>query len=189
MTETVAPPSARGPLEWALIVGLPIVFNVALAAYLLSSIDRGSVPILGDVDAPAPVIGSPGDAIPQASRTDIVAAVEETTGSEHACEGPWRGSGGVSIWSCRTDNSVASFYGLGADEIFLLDVTWFGFEEGATDLPDWAAASFESTADSQRAAGWVAENVGRDAEIEIGGVRLTVDGAEGARTLLVESGD
>lgn len=189
MTDAAAPRRRRGPLEWALIVGLPIAFNVVLAAYLLTRIDGGSVPILGDIDAPAPVIGSPSDAIPEASRADIMAAVERATGSDHSCEGPWRASGGVSIWSCRTDDTVAVFHGLGPNGIFLLDITWFGFDEGSTHLPAWAAASFESDADARRAAAWVAEHIGRQAEVEIGGAVLSVGGAEGARSLLIEGQD
>jgi hypothetical protein len=189
MTNLAEPRRRRPLLEWALIVALPIAFNVALAAYLLSRVDGGSVPIIGDVDAPAAVIGSPGDTIPQASQDEIVAAAEDSIGADYACEGPWRAPGGVSIWSCRTDDSVAVFHGLGADGIFRLDVTWFGFDESATELPAWGAAAFESSGDAQRAARWVAENVGEEAEAELGGARLSVDGAEGARTLLVEGGD
>jgi hypothetical protein len=147
------------------------------------------VPIIGDVDAPAQVVGSPGDVIPRATRHEILAAAESAIGTEFACEGPWRAPGGVSVWSCRTDDSVAVFHGLGADGIFRLDVTWFGFDESTTQLPAWAAAAFESPADAQRAERFVADNVGDEAETEIGGASLTVDGAEGARTLLVEGGD
>lgn len=186
MTEATAPTRTRHPVEWALIIGLPIIFNVALAAYLLSSIDGGSVPILGDVDAPAPVIGSPGDALPESSRDEILASVEGATGNEYPCDGPWRASGGVRIWGCRTDAAVAVVHGLGSDGIFLLDVTWFGFDESASDLPAWASAAFSSEADAQRAADWVADNVGGHEETVIAGVSLVVDGAEGARTLFVE---
>ena len=188
MTEATAPARMRHPVEWALIIGLPIIFNVALAAYLLSTVESGAVPILGELDAP-PVIGSPGDALPEASRDEIIASVEESTGSEYPCDGPWRASGGVRIWGCRTDAAVAVVHGLGAEGIFLLDVTWFGFDESASELPAWASAAFASEADAQRAADWVADNVGRHEETVIAGVSLVVDGAEGARTLFVEVGE
>ena len=189
MTDAVEVRRSRGPFEWALIVGLPIILNAALAGYLLTQIEEGSVPIIGSVDAPAAVTGSPGDEIPESSQPEILTAVEQATGSDQLCEGPWMVPGRVSVWSCRTDDSVTVIYGLGADGIFLLDVTWFGFDESATDLPAWAAAAFESEADARRAAGWVGGNVGSDAETSIGGVRLIVGGAEGARTLWVEGQD
>jgi hypothetical protein len=177
----------RGGVERAAIVALPIVLNAILAAYLFAHLESGSLPLLGDGVAPVPFAGSTEQVLlPQSSREKIVNAVQEETGSVYDCEGPWVISGGISVWSCRTVNAVAVMYGLGETGVFRLDVTWFGFDETATQLPAWAAAAFGPWSSGREAAAWVAESVGTAARTRMRGVNVEVDGSEGARTLLIQ---
>jgi hypothetical protein len=188
MTEVTAPRRPRGRLEWAAIIGLPILVNALLTVYLMTQLESGALPVVGDLDAPAPVIGSPDQPLPEPSSANIVNAVERETDSDYVCDGPWRLAGGISAWSCRTQYAVANMQGVGSDGVFRLDVTWFGFDEARTELPAWAAAALGSSPEADTAALWVAEHLGTDAQTRIGGASLVVDGAEGARTLLIEGG-
>lgn len=179
------PRRRRSRLEWAAIIALPVVFNAILAAYLFMQIDGGSLPIVGDA-VPPPFAGSTEEVLPQSSRAEIVTSVESQTGSTYDCDGPWTISGGTSVWSCRIEDAVAVMYGRGPHGMFRLDVTWFGFDEAATELPAWAAAAIGPSPSADEAAAWVAQRVGLGGRTRVGGVSLEVGGAEGARSLVIE---
>jgi len=185
MTAGTLPRRRRSRFEWAAIIALPVVTNAIFAAYLFAQIEGGSLPIVGDA-VPPPFAGSTEEALPQSSRAEIVASVESQTGSMYDCDGPWTISGGISVWSCRIEDAVAVMYGLGPHGMFRLDITWFGFDETATELPAWAAAAFGFSPRGREAADWVAERVGTDSRTRIDGVNVEVNGAEGARTLVIQ---
>lgn len=186
MADIIVTSTPRGRLEWAAIVGLPVLANALLAAYLVTAIGDGSLPIVGDVNAPPAVVGSPVAPLPESARSVIVGSVDRETNSEYECDGPWRVARDVAAWSCRTEDAVAVLQGAGADRIFLIDVTWFGFDETRTELPAWTEAVFGSSPQAAQAARWVAEHVGTDARTRIGGATIAVNGSEGARTLVIQ---
>jgi hypothetical protein len=65
-----------------------------------------------------------------------------------------------------------------------IEVTWFGFDVAATDLPAWAAtAAGDDRTEAESAAAWVRANVGTDSTISMGGVALRAGGGRGAYTL------
>ena len=177
MTDIAARPQKRRRTEWVLIVGLPIIANLLLIAYLSTRID----PV-----AP-PVVGSPGEPLPESAMATIVAAVEGTTGQGYECSDPWSAAEDILSWSCMTDSAVATLRGPDAEQIYLIEVTWFGFDDSRTELPDWTAAAMGPSSHAEAATSWVAEHVGSDAEMEFDGVTITLDGARGARSLQIET--
>lgn len=174
-------PRKRSHREWAVLVLMPIIGNVLLAAFIFTRVPATLGPDRVD---PTPASPSPGVAgLPRSELTSILAAVERSTGHRYACDGPWRSSDGWSNWSCRTSDALVVLQGTGGRQIARFDATWFGFDVTTTDLPAWAAAiqRVPEVADASQA--WVATKLGGVASTEILAVHLRTGGARGALNL------
>jgi hypothetical protein len=186
-----AMPQDRGRRHWTLVgmVALPLLANVLLAAYLAAELDGGGgLPVVGGEAPPPPVVDGDGaPALPESRFERLVSAASEASGEPYECVGPWRAQTGELVWECRTPDAVAMLHGRDPDEVFLLDVTYFGFDERSTDLPEWAIAAFTRESQADDAGEWVRAHVGQGAETSIGKVSIAVNGGEGARTLLVRA--
>lgn len=187
MTDThVSLRRKRRAWEWIALVALPVLLNVALALFLFGQAKNGGLPSFSDpgqTNLPLPS-GEIGEGFPGGGFDQIVEHVREQTGRSYSCEGPWRASDETIAWACREHNSLAVLRGFSPTVVFVIEITWFGFNPSATDLPAWAAAAFERSEDARQAATWVTEHIGEaDAKTTIGGVQLRTGGARGALTL------
>jgi hypothetical protein len=176
--------------RWQLVgmVVLPLLANALLLVYLSAELDDGGLPVLGGNPAAPPVVdGSATGALPENRFDRLVAEARAVSGEPYECVGPWNGQAGQLIWECRTPDAVAVIQGRGSAGVFLVDVTYFGFDEASTDLPAWAMAAFADESNAREAADWVRAHVGQDAQTTVDDVSLAVNGGEGARTLLVRT--
>ena len=132
----------RSRLTVAALVGLPIVGNLLLAAFLFSTLPStpGVGPSLPFVPGPVEV-GVVHDGVLEVSTYDaIVAAVRSTTTETYNCFGPWRGGGGTYNWACRAKDSLATMHAGPDGHIYSIRTTWFGFDPAAMDPTIWADA-------------------------------------------------
>jgi hypothetical protein len=182
-----SPPTAgkRSQLERVVLILIPIVGNVLLAAVLFARLPA----TLGTDGTGPTLLPSPSavDRLPQSRLTSILAAVEGLTGHKYSCQAPWRASDGWSNWECRTDEAVVTVVGTDDQHIVRLDATWFGFDGATTDLPAWAAAVQRVPGRADASESWVAGELGGVASMEISTVRLAVGGARGALNLQIQA--
>jgi hypothetical protein len=181
-----SPMRQRSALDWLALIALPILLNVALGLFLFGPGKDAGLPGFSDpqqTDLPLPS-GDVGQGLPRAGFQQILAQVRAQTGRVYACDGPWRASDRTIAWSCREQDSLAVLRGVSAAAVFAIEITWFGFDPSATDLPAWAAAVFSRADDGRQASSWVTEHIGvAGAKVTIAGVSLRTAGARGALTL------
>jgi hypothetical protein len=171
-------------------IGLPILANVLLAGILFSTISPGDRPRPTSAIAPPPpepiVIGVEGaHSLPNSDFETLVASVRQATGHEYRCEGPWQTSDGLLNWSCRTDQALVELRGPTSQGVNAIEVTWFGFDPSATDLPAWAASTQKSDPDRAQSAQWVHASLGSSSRAKVGSVDFHAGGARGAITLYI----
>jgi hypothetical protein len=169
-------------------IALPILANVLLAAILFSTISPVDRPRPTSAIAPPPpepiMIGAEGArSLPNSDFETLVASVRLATGHEYRCEGPWQTSDGLLNWSCRNDQALVGLRGPTSHRVNAIEVTWFGFDTSATDLPAWAASTQRSDPDRAQSAHWVQANLGSSSQAKVGSVNLHAGGARGAITL------
>jgi hypothetical protein len=170
-------------LSIGLAFALPVIVNGALGAILIHQIatQPSSPSVLGRGNGPPP-IASAGSPIPGVDIGTAVAQVAAATGHPYDCAGPYGGASGIR-WACRSQDAVVVLSGNPDGSIVALDATWFGFLDGGTDLPAWAAAM--APADAQAVTSWVSRLTGTSSSVDIGGLHLSLGGARGARELSV----
>jgi hypothetical protein len=179
----------RSRLTVAALVGLPILGNLLLAAFLFSTMPTtpGSGPSLPFVPGPVEV-GVVHDGVLDVSSFDaIVTAVRSETGAIYNCFGPWRGGGGTFNWACRARDSLATMHAGPDGHIYSIRTTWFGFDPSSMDPTVWADAIFPAAADRDGSRQWLREHFGRRDGTQIGRTKIEVGGSRGAYVMTLST--
>jgi hypothetical protein len=179
----------RSRLTIGALVGLPIVGNMLLAAFLFSTLPNnpGSVP--GLIFAPGPVeVGVAHVGVLEVSTFDeIVTQVHATSPATYSCFGPWRGGGGTYHWGCRATDSLATMHAGPDGHIYAVRTTWFGFDPAAMDPTIWAEAVFPDATERAGVRQWLAEHFGAREMTEFGRTKVEVGGSRGAYVMTLHT--